>query len=282
MRHITLEDDDYPLNFKALKNPPSFLWVRGDLTFLNEPKVAIVGTRQASETGKRTAFEFAKKLKEQGIWVISGLARGIDTAAHSGAIGKTLAIIGSGLDQIYPAENKSLADKISVMSEFSPDTPPHRWNFPKRNRLVAALADVVLVIEAPEKSGALITVEEARKLQKKCLSIPGPIEKENFRGSNRLIKEGKAELCLGVEEILAFFKKSRPAITPISIKTVYTNPEELNILSHLAREDLSFDQLNLLTGLSTSVLNINLMSLVLQRAIIEYPGRIYGKIVNHS
>ena len=127
------------------------------------------------------------------------------------------------------------------MTEYSPEIRPHAWNFPKRNRIVAALSDAILVIEAPEKSGALITVHEGLKLKKKCFCIPGPGDASNFKGSNRLIQEGKATLCQGVDEIFAFLKKEAPAITPLFEGSKPANPEELNILLRLAKEDLSFD-----------------------------------------
>lgn len=278
---IQIENERYPLQLKKLKTPPSELWIQGEMPDPSVSIVGIIGTRHASEWGKKIAKDFAMSLSRAGIWTVSGLARGIDTAAHTGSIGKTIGVLGSGLNEIYPSENFNLSRQITLITQFPPNAPPHAWNFPKRNTLVAAFSDALLVVEAPEKSGSIITVNEALKLGKKCFAIPGPIDKENFRGSNRLIQEGKATLCQGVEEILAFLKKEAPAITPLSEPAKCSNPEELNILSLLAKEDLSFDQLILLTGFTASVLNVHLMGLVLKRAIKEYPGRIYGKIVNH-
>lgn len=278
---ITNTSDLYPKKLNALKNPPAELWVKGPLPQEGIPTVGIVGTRQASEWGRKMAYSFAEKLSKEGIWIISGLARGIDAAAHHGAKGKTLAVMGSGLNHIYPAENKELADQISILTEYSPDTKPHSWNFPKRNRIVAALSDVLLVIEAPEKSGTLITASIMLELDKKCFVIPGPIDRENFMGSNRLLKEKKGEICLGVEEILAFFKKGAPDITPFKTIAKNTHPEELKILQLLEKEDLSFDQLTILTGHATNKMSVLLMGLVLKREIKEYAGRIYGKVANH-
>lgn len=278
---LSCSDPAYPQPFLKLPQPPDPLWVQGELPPPGTPIVGIVGTRQASEWGKGAAKTFARELARAGVWVVSGLARGIDTAAHLGAKEKTIAIIGSGLDHIYPAENHALAQEIVLLSAYSPATPPHAWNFPKRNVLVAALADVLLVIEAPEKSGALITAKEAHKLQKKCFALAGPYTHENFKGSNRLIKENVAELCMGVDDILTFLnRKPTPLPSPPDI-TQPTTPEELKIVMLLHKEDLSFDQLHMLTGFNASVLNVNLMNLVLKKAIREYPGRVYGKTVNY-
>ena len=282
MKVLTLTDSDYPSRLKALKKPPEALFVKGEMPEENTPLVGIVGTRSASERGKEIAYDMAQKLSKEGIWVISGLARGIDTAAHQGAKGKTIAVLGSGFNKLYPKENEKLSQEITLFSEYAPDIPPARGQFPQRNRIVAALSDILIVVEAPEKSGALITAELAIHLDKKCFVIPGPFEKAHFRGSNRLIKEGKGEICLDVEEIFSFFKKEQPVINSKFTHSKTAHPEEFKILSLLEREDLSFDQLMLLTGYSASHLNVHLMSLVLNRLIKEYAGRVYGKIAYNS
>lgn len=279
--YITSDDPLYPRSFLTLASPPKALWIKGPLPRDDEGIVAIVGTRQASEGGKRMAFEMAKALAEAGIWVISGLARGIDTAAHLGAKGRTLAVVGSGFDHIYPPENEGLARQISLLTEYAPEVRPHKGHFPQRNRLVAALCQAIIVIEAPEKSGALITARLARAMGKRCFVVPGPIDKDNFKGSNRLIKEGKGEICLGIDEVFSLFKKAPPAITPKITHSNSTHPEDFKILSLLEKEDLSFDQLVLLSGLKASHLNARLMNLVLNKTLREYAGKVYGQVANH-
>ncbi|MDP3003995.1 MAG: DNA-processing protein DprA [Candidatus Azambacteria bacterium] len=202
---------DYPKILKEIHNAPKQLYVRGSLPKDHNLNFAIVGTRAASEYGKTLAFKIAKELAELGFNIISGLALGIDTQAHLGALegkGKTTAVMGSAIDDnsIYPSENLNLVKKIissggAVISEYEPGTKSEIWFFPERNRIIAGLSQGVLVVEAPEKSGALITARLALEQNREVFAIPGSIFSKNSYGTNYLIKSG-AKMVTTVDDIL--------------------------------------------------------------------------------
>ena len=198
-------DAGYPEGLLHLPDPPVPLFVRGQLPEV--PKaVAIVGTRRASPWAIAFARDLARTLAGAGVWVVSGLARGIDAAAHQGALeagGPTLAVLGSALDRIYPPEHRRLAEAMSLASEFPFGTGPRPEHFPRRNRLIAALSRALVVVEAPERSGALITARHALELGREVLAVPGRPTDPKSRGTNRLIQDGAFPL-LGPEELLAY------------------------------------------------------------------------------
>ena len=194
---LTKEDPRYPERLREIHKPPECLFVKGRAELLQEPQIAIVGCRHMSAYGAENAFQFAKALAEIGLTVTSGLAMGIDTLAHQGALagqGPTIAVLGTGLGSIYPAQNQKLADEISLngalVSEFPFNTPPFRHNFPKRNRIISGLSLGVLVIEAAEKSGSLITARFALEQNREIFALPGSIHSPTSRGCHQLIKEG--------------------------------------------------------------------------------------------
>jgi len=198
-------DPAYPEGLLHLPDPPAPLFVRGELP-APERAVAIVGTRRASPWAQALARDLARALAGAGVWVVSGLARGIDAAAHKGALeagGKTLAVLGSALDRIYPPEHRALAEQMSLATEFPFGTGPRPEHFPRRNRVIAALARAVVVVEAPERSGALITARYALELGREVLAVPGRPTDKKSRGSNRLIQDGAFPL-LDPEELLAY------------------------------------------------------------------------------
>lgn len=193
-----------------LSDPPQKLFYRGDLALLNKPMLAIVGARKASRTGLLYADHFAALLGSAGYHIISGMALGIDSAAHrsilnQGSSSKTIAVCGNGLDCVYPSENRELAKQIAtnglLISEYPPGTGPKGFHFPRRNRIIAALSLGILVIEAAEKSGSLITAYLGSSLGRDVFVIPGPISSPLYVGSHRLIQEG-AKLIRGIEDIL--------------------------------------------------------------------------------
>ncbi len=210
MKVIYQAEKNYPEKLKHIYAPPAKLYLLGDETILNKPSIAIIGCRQASDYGKKVAFRFAYELAKQGIVVISGLARGIDTYGHLGAVkanGKTIAVLGSGFAHIYPAENKGVCREIiqkggAIVTEYSPESKPEKMHFPARNRLISGLSNGVLVVEAKEKSGTLITVDYALDQGKEVFIIPGNITNPNSNGTNSLIQQG-AKLVTKVEDILA-------------------------------------------------------------------------------
>jgi len=208
-RILTVTDEGYPSSLLQAPSPPLALYLWGELPPC--PCVAVIGSRRCSDYGRRTAYRLGKFLSERGITVISGLALGIDSAAHRGALsggGKTVAVLGSSLDRIYPSSNAPLARRIveaggGVISEFPLGTGARREYFPRRNRLVSALSDAVVVVEARERSGTFITVNYALEMGKEVFVVPGNIDSPFSRGTNRLLKEGATPL-VDFEELLDF------------------------------------------------------------------------------
>ena len=198
MKKINIDDPFYPEKLKKIPKPPLCLYTEGNLDLLNTNSIAIIGSRVASENGKKFAKKFATELSQIGLTIISGLARGIDTVAHAGSynqVGKTIAVLGCGFNKIYPPENLDLYKKILdnnglVVSEYSPDTEAQSSNFINRNRIISGLSDGVLVIEARKNSGTNITVDFALEQGKEIFVIPGSIYSKTSDGTNFLIKEG--------------------------------------------------------------------------------------------
>jgi DNA processing protein len=208
VRMVTFKDQEYPRNLLSIYDPPPFLFVKGRIEKEDENAVAIVGCRSASVYGRRITERIGRELVRRGITVVSGLARGIDSIGHHSALkekGRTLAVLGSGLDVLYPPENRGLAERISnsgaVISEFPFGTKPEPPNFPKRNRLISGLSLGVVIVEAGPKSGALLTAHCALEQNREVFAIPGNLGAKNSQGTNRLIKEG-AKLVTSVEDIL--------------------------------------------------------------------------------
>lgn len=217
--------DAFPLRLVGIPDPPASIWVRGapcHLPALDEPSIAVVGSRSATRDGLEVATRIASGLARAGVVVVSGLARGIDAAAHQAALdahGRTIAVLGSGLRRLYPPEHDELAERMlargAVVSEYDPDTPPHPGLFPRRNRLVSGLADAVVVVEAPERSGALITAGAALDQGKDVLVVPGRVAGQRNRGGHLLIRDG-ATLVESADDILLEMGWSRGAGGPAS------------------------------------------------------------------
>jgi DNA processing protein len=208
VRLVTSQDDDYPANFQTCSFPPPLIYVRGTLQSSDRYSVALVGSRQATQYGRGVAREIAGRLAACGITVISGFARGVDSEAHHAALkagARTIGVLGNGLAVCYPAENRALADRIvasgALISEYPMETAPERFNFPERNRLIATFSLGTVVIEAAEKSGALITSREAIEENRFVFAVPGDITRLSSRGSNALIQNG-ARLVQRAEDIL--------------------------------------------------------------------------------
>ena len=205
---LKFEDPGYPKLLGEITDAPPSIYVRGQLR-LDKPLIAIVGTRKATREGEKIAEEFARDLAKAGFGIISGLALGIDAAAHKGALsvkGNTIAVLGNAIDEVYPLENKGLADRIiksggAIISEYGPGEPIEKNNFIERNRIISALSIAVLVIEAPVHSGALITARMGGEQGKDVFVIPGSVGNPNFEGSHKLIRDG-AILVSSVKDIL--------------------------------------------------------------------------------
>lgn len=207
---ITVWDDRYPELLRQIYDPPTFIWVRGDLREVDQRAIAIIGTRRATDYGRRIAHDFASELAGRGFTIVSGMAYGIDAAAHRGAMaagGRTIAVLGSGVDRIYPAEHLNLANQIiehgALISEFPLGAAPDAPNFPRRNRIVSGLTLGVLVVEAHEKGGALITARLAIEQNREVFAIPGSLYSAAGAGCNRLIQRGHAKLVLNVDDIIS-------------------------------------------------------------------------------
>ncbi|AKD26385.1 DNA protecting protein DprA [Polynucleobacter duraquae] len=207
---IQRNSPDYPARLLDLYDPPSSLYIYGDIRLLNIPTIAIVGSRIASPEGVKNAHYFAQALSAEGYLIISGLARGIDGAAHLGALGSnqdhpTIAVCGTGLDIVYPREHLGLAQAIGgvglLVSELVPGSGPKAWHFPRRNRIIAALSLGILVIEAAERSGSLITARLGCELGREIFAIPGSIHNPLYRGCHQLLQQG-AKLVQSPKDIL--------------------------------------------------------------------------------
>ena len=210
---VTINDKEYPDKLKVIYDSPIVLYIKGNKNILNEKSIAIVGARECTKYGENIARKLAYNLSVNNINVISGLARGIDSFAHKGSImanGKTIAVVGSGLDMVYPKENEGLFNEIInkkglVISEYIIGTKPIAKNFPRRNRIISGLSNGVIVVEAKEKSGTLITVDFALEQGKNVYAIPGNIDNKNAFGTNNLIKQG-AKIVTNMQDILEDFQ----------------------------------------------------------------------------
>ena len=256
---LTLQDADYPMRLKETANPPPVLFVQGLLNVLNKSQIAMVGSRHPSHHGLDIAYNFAKHFAEVGFVITSGLALGIDTASHKGALGstdgQTIAVAACGLDQIYPPSNQDLAAKIlargALVSEFPIGVPPVAGNFPSRNRIISGLSLGVLVVEAAAKSGALITANMAAEQGREVFAIPSSIYSAKSKGCHLLIKQG-AKLAESAEDIIEELNPLLKAITKSSKSCVVT-PNKCNIINDepLAKEHLAL--LSYIDGITTSV-----------------------------
>ncbi len=286
---FSLTDKDYPTNLRYIYDPPSTFYVKGKILPEDNVAIAIVGSRRATYYGLKNAQSLSFELAAKGITIISGLARGIDSAAHRGALeakGRTIAVLGSGLNIIYPRENKKLAEKISqngaVVSEFPLDTAPHPHNFPRRNRIISGLSLGVVVIEAAKKSGALITANCALEQGREVFALPGKVDSFTSCGTHSLIKEG-AKLVGSVEDIieeLEPLKFCRAAQTKSEGKAgIEPNlpQEERQVYSCLSSEPVHLDELVQKVDISYGKLLTSLLKLEYKKLIKELPGKIFVK-----
>ena len=279
---ITAADDNYPCSLKNFEDAPVVLYIKGEVDALNQMSVAIVGSRAASFYGCKSANAFARAFVEAGMMVVSGLARGIDTAAHQGSLeanGKTIAVIGCGFNHMYPKENLSLMERISrkgaVVSEFACSMPPLKQNFPWRNRIISALSLATVVIEARSKSGALITADYALSQNKDVFVVPSNIDNETAMGSNQLIQDG-ARVALNPDDVLSQIKEDYISLHPQKQGTLLLlSDEQSKVYPHITYQPIHLDELAKQSGLNiSSLMNITL-SLELKHVIRQLPGQYY-------
>jgi DNA processing protein len=284
---ITAGDDEYPPALREIHDPPIVLYVRGRITDRDRHAVAVVGSRRSSHYATECAKKLSFQMAYAGLTVISGLARGIDTAAHQGALaakGRTLAVIGSGLAQLYPPENAELADRIAtsgaVISEFPIDTKPDRQTFPIRNRIVTGMSFGVLVAEAGANSGALISANMAAEQGRTLYAVPGRIDSPAALGSNRLIQQG-AKLVISVDDILddlPLVFKNQPDL-PSAPPVANLTPEQQKILDALGTEEASLDSVIATTGLTPATVSSTLLALEIRKLVKQLPGKRFVKLV---
>ncbi len=300
---LILDDGSYPYLLREIDDPPITLYVKGDwLACFDAPCVAVVGSRRCSTYGENAAEMLARDLASNGICIVSGLARGIDTAAHRGAIrgnGRTIAVLGTGIGQVYPKENAKLVDEIlssggAIVSQFPLETPPLKDNFPYRNRIISGLSLGVLIVEASERSGSLITARLAMEQNREVLAVPGNITSKNSFGTNYLIKSGAALVQQWQDVVSALPSEISAAILPPKIdetgaknqnrkaesmpanlseneRVIYTilSPDEPTHIDFLLeKSQLQFGDLN------TALLNLEMRDLIRETAGKRYARKI--------
>ncbi len=281
---ITFWSEEYPKNLKNIFAPPIILYYKGELTEQDLNSIAIVGTRLPTQYGKNISENFAGQLANQGITVVSGMARGIDSSAHFGALknsGRTIAIIGSGLDVIYPAENKNLFNQITengaVISEYKLGTKPDAQNFPKRNRIISGISLGTLVVETKLSGGALQTAQFALDQNKEVFAVPGNLGKIQSEGTNNLIKNGYAKLVQNVDDILIELKlKIKPKVDEnIAKPTKDLNLFEQKIFEVLSDKPKHIDIIANETKINSSDCLVHLLSLEFRDYVKQLPGKVF-------
>ena len=316
-RLLTLADADYPSSLLLMPDPPCLLFIMGQTQHLHllspaafkAPRaVAVVGSRNPTPQGRLNANEFAASLAQAGLTVVSGLALGVDTEAHCGALQggsaanplRTVAVVGTGLDRVYPHQNHALALNIAahglLISEYPLNTPPITANFPKRNRLIAGLSQGCLVVEAARRSGSLITAKQALDMGKEVFAIPGSIHTTVAKGCHDLIKQG-AKLVDCAQDILEELKDlpvaNAQAFNLTNLKGQLDGPETesdgssedqpaLKVLDHLGHDPVGLDELQMRSGLPTAQLQAELFQLELNGALGRLPGGLYQKLKRAS
>lgn len=286
---IDFWDERYPENLKRIYDPPAFLFVKGTLTKQDKYAISIVGTRLPSSYGKVIAEKFAKELAQKGLVIISGLARGIDTISHWAAVqsgGRTISVMGSGLDHIYPSENKKLSEKIieqgALISEFPMGTEPDAVNFPRRNRIISGLALGTIVVEAGLKSGALLTANYALEQNREVFAVPGNINSPKSMGTNQIIKDG-AKLITDANDVLVELEPQLKHFLKHDEAKSKELPEDLSelekmLMSKLSNEPIHIDKLANVIGKSTAETLSALLPLEFKDLVKQLPGKLFVRV----
>jgi len=279
-RIITLADAEYPRMLLNIPDPPMLLYVKGRLDLLNHSSIAVVGSRNASNQGIRNAEVFSQTMSEADLCIISGMAHGIDAAAHQGGlrgIGSSIAVVGTGLDKVYPAANRALAHSLAqsgtLISEFPLGTPPLANNFPRRNRIISGLSLGCLVVEASLRSGSLITARMALEQDREVFAIPGSIHMPQSKGCHELIKQG-AKLVETPNDILNELGWYSKATKQASI----AQPSD-HLFGHLGFDPVDIDTLSQLSGLTIEAVSAILLQLELDGQVTTISGGLYQRIV---
>ena len=283
MKIISIDNKKYPKQLRKITNPPQKIYVLGNEEILENKGIAIVGSRAYTEYGEKYATKFSKELAKQGLTIISGMALGIDTFSHQGALsvgGKTVAVLGSGFNYIYPEENNKLFERIilsggAVISEYEPNIPPNSKRFPERNRIVSGLSEGVLVIEAVHRSGTSITAKLAKEQGKIVFCIPSNLGRKNGVGTNNLIKEG-AKLITNVDDILNSLNIKKENIQmKVAIPSEY-----ISIYDAIEEEPTNINVICKKLKTEISQINASLMLMEIEGYIKALPGNYFEKVIN--
>jgi DNA processing protein len=278
---LTWEDESYPRRLKEIEQPPPVLYLRGSLIEDDRWAVAVVGTRRITAYGRQITEEIGRNLAHHGVTVVSGLARGVDSVAHLAALnngGRTLAVMGSGVDQIYPPEHRNLAEQIidqgALISDYPPGTAPEAANFPPRNRIISGLAQAVVIVEAGEKSGALITAAFAAEQGRQVFAVPGYLYAPQSRGTNQLIQQG-AQIFLGSDDLLRSLNMTQKDLQQTARKVLPADAVEAQLYAMLGREPVHVDDLQIQANLpieqvSATLTMMELKGLVRQVGTMRY------------
>ena len=286
---ITAESALYPRQLREIHAPPIVLYVWGELSERDQHAIGVIGSRRTTHYGTESAKKLAYQLAYAGLTVISGLARGIDTAAHQGALaarGRTIAVIGSGLAKLYPPENAALAEKIrsgngAVVSEFSMEIEPDRQTFPMRNRIISGWSHGILVVEAGLNSGALITASQALEQGRSVYAVPGHISAPSAQGSNRLIQQG-AKLVMEASDILddlsILLPEAKPAPHAAERPLPALSDDERRVYDAIEASETSIDQIAAKSNLPSGSVSSTLLRLELKRLVKQLPGSYFVKL----
>ncbi len=278
---ITWTDPAYPAQLRDLPDPPPWLYLKGDPAWLARPMLAIVGSRNATTQGLRDATAFAQSLSEAGLTIVSGLALGVDAAAHAGGLaglGSSVAVVGTGLDRVYPARNQALAHRLAaegaIVSEFPLGTPPKAGHFSRRNRIISGLSLGVLVVEAAPESGSLITARQAVEYGRDVFALPGSIHSPLSKGCHQLIKQG-AKLVESAADILEELGMRLAAIARAALPP---SQETDSLLVALAAAPLAQDQLASRLGLTVEEVSVRLLEAEMEGRVARLPGGLYQRL----
>ncbi len=284
IRIITIEDNEYPKKLLSIEFPPPVIYVKGKIVETDEHAVAVVGTRHISSYGSQVAGELGRFLGQNHVCVISGLARGVDAVAHRAVLeagGRTIAVLGSGVDVIYPPEHRDLAARIiengALISDYYPGTPPEGINFPPRNRIISGLSMATVIVEAGERSGALITAEFAASQGREVFAVPGPIYAPRSKGANRLIRDGALPL-LNYSDLLEVLNLSQAEEFRYAKQVLPENDIELLLMKTLHNEPMHIDEIKATLGLPMEKISAALVMMKLKGLVKETENLTYLSI----
>ena len=286
IRALTLLDEEYPSNLREVADAPPVLFVRGRLVAEDSLAVALVGTRRATAYGRAVAERLARDLATAGVTVVSGLAKGVDTAAHVAALeagGRTLAVLGNGLDQVYPPENGALARRIAedgrgaLVSEFAPGVPPDAVNFPRRNRIISGLSRGTVIVEAGDRSGALITADFALEQGRDVLAVPGSIFNAKSVGANQLLRQGATPVT-SAQDVLELIGGGVESAPPVAHDVPNVSVLEATVWRALSGEPRHADEFARTLGLSSGEVAATLAMLELKGLACQVGSMLYTRV----